>query len=59
MSDLIEDLFYEDKLSSKLILEGLFYLSENSLLCDVGLVVEEQKIEAHKCVLAAASLYFR
>lgn len=59
MSDLIEDLSYEDKLLSKLILEGLLYLLDNSLLCDVQLVVEGQMIEAHKSVLAAASLYFR
>lgn len=59
MSDLIEDLSYEDKLLSKLIMEGLLYLLDNSLLCDVLLVVEGQKIEAHKAVLAAASLYFR
>lgn len=59
MSDLIEDLSYEDKLLSKLIMEGLLYLLDNSLLCDVQLVVEGQKIEAHKSVLAAASLYFR
>lgn len=59
MSDLIEDLSYEDKLLSKLIMEGLLYLLDNSLLCDVQLVVEGQMIEAHKSVLAAASLYFR
>lgn len=59
MSDLIEDLSYEDKLLSKFIMEGLLYLLENSLLCDVQLVVEGQMIEAHKSVLAAASLYFR
>lgn len=59
MSDLIEDLSYEDKLLSKLIMEGLLYLLDNSLLCDVQLVVEGQMIKAHKSVLAAASLYFR
>lgn len=59
MSDLIENLSYEDKLLSKLIMEGLLYLLDNSLLCDVQLVVEGQMIEAHKSVLAAASLYFR
>lgn len=59
MSDLIEDLSYEDKLLSKLIMEGLLYLLDNSLLCDVQLVIEGQTIEAHKSVLAAASLYFR
>lgn len=59
MSDLIEDLLYEDNLLSKLIIKGLLYLLDNSLLCDVQLVVEGQTIEAHKSVLAAASLYFR
>ncbi|XP_046659815.1 kelch-like protein diablo isoform X1 [Homalodisca vitripennis] len=58
-SEAIENLYYEDKLLARSILEGATYLYENNILCDVELVIEGKKIEAHKSILASASLYFR
>lgn len=57
--EIIDDLKYEDKLLARSILDGATYFYENSVLCDVILIIEDKRIEAHKCILAAASLYFR
>lgn len=57
--EIIEDLKYEDKLLARSILDEANNLYENLILCDVILLVEEKPIEAHKCILAAASPYFR
>lgn len=55
----VEDLFFEDTLFPKNVVQGFLCLQESKILCDVVLVVEDKKISAHKVILAAASMYFR
>lgn len=58
-SEIVENMYYNDKLFAKSLLEGASYLFDNNILCDVVLVIDGNTIEAHKSILASASPYFR
>ena len=50
--------FVDDSLPKE-TLESMEQLRRNEELCDVELVVDQQRFRAHRVVLAASSMYFR
>ena len=53
------DVNYTDVAHFKSLGQSINCFRENDELCDVTLLVEGQKIRAHKIILAAASPYFK
>jgi hypothetical protein len=50
---------YTDVAHFRALGQSINCFMENDELCDVNLLVEGQKIRAHKIILAAASPYFK
>ena len=53
------DVEYSDVAHFRALGQSINCFRENDELCDVTLLVEGQKIRAHKIILAAASPYFK